>query len=177
MTVPDVHASVCGKTRGGQYLMSGTRLRRQIGPEESIPNPLERSTKSFLLLSSPLLTLVDPTNQQGSVLTSNLASISSLLPTDLSFRTTEGGNNKWYSLCQMSKPLPHIAAAFQKEQTAPSGPHWILLRFSKCSSEARFVSVQKTMQRYKVIFRNKMCKHFQMCSSKCIAPRAWMSFA
>lgn len=54
----------------------------------------------FPLLFWPL---VDPTNQQGSVVTSNLASISSLLPTDLSFRTTEGGNNKWYSLCQMSK--------------------------------------------------------------------------
>lgn len=54
----------------------------------------------FPLLFWPL---VDPTNQQGSVVTSNLASISSLLPTGLSFGTTEGGNNKWYSLCQMSK--------------------------------------------------------------------------
>lgn len=55
----------------------------------------------FPLLFWPL---VDPTNQQGSVMTSNLASISSLLPTDLSFRTTEEGNNKWYSLSQMSIP-------------------------------------------------------------------------
>lgn len=54
----------------------------------------------FPLLFWPLL---DPTNQQGSVVTSNLASVSRLLPTDLSFRTTEGGNNKWYSLSQMSK--------------------------------------------------------------------------
>jgi len=41
--------------------MSGTRLGRPIGPEESIPTPLEQSTKSlpvaFLSSFDPWLTL------------------------------------------------------------------------------------------------------------------------
>lgn len=158
--------------------MSGTRLRKQIGLEESIPIPLERSTKSFpvAFLSSfdPWSTL--PINRaQLWPLTWPLSPVCCRLTFPSGQQREEITSDIASARCP--KPFPHIAAAFQTEQTAPSGPHWILLRFSKCSTEACFMSVQKTMQRYNVIFRNKMCKHFQMCSSKCIVPRDWRSFA
>lgn len=126
--VGTVLAPVCGNARGGWYLLSGTRLGRQIWPEESIPTPLQQSTKSlpvaFLSSFDPWSTLpinraqlwpltwppspgccrlTSPLEQQREEITSDIAS------------------------ARCPKPLPHIAAAssLQTEKTAPSGPHGI----------------------------------------------------
>lgn len=150
---------------GWGYLMSGTRLGRQIGPWGK--HALSKAQKPSCCCPVDGWPLVDLTNQQGSVVTFNLASVSSLLPPDLCFRTTEGGNNMWYGLSQMSKATLSSSSCCcpsRRRKSAPSGTSGILLRFFEWRREASFASPHCFPNRHKVIFRSKTCKCFLVCN-------------